>query len=214
MFINEVLLNIEKYYNALTLLFPQELKAFLEIFLWSFLVFLYVLLIWKFYHSISCRDIITLNLQQYNRSEHPVIAKLFGALLYFIEYILILPFLVFIWFSLFTLFLILLGENMELSSIIFLSIIIIASIRMSAYHNQAMAKEMAKILPFSLLAVMATNPKIFLNFNSVITQISKIPLFLKNVWVYWVFIILLELLLRVVYTIKIISFKRDSNSQQ
>src|SRR3989344_1832016 len=57
------------------------------------------LFIYKFYNSISKRNLIELNLRQYNYSSHPIASKFFAILLYLLEYMVIMPFLILLWFA-------------------------------------------------------------------------------------------------------------------
>ena len=137
--------------------FVSGLPAFvgqsLNLFLLVFVVVLFSIFIWVVHGFISRKNIIELNLNQYNTSEHPFFEKLLAGVLYFIEYIVVLPFLVFIWFSVFTFFLIILSEGtIAVEKILVISAVIISSIRITSYYSESLSKELAKLLPFNLLA--------------------------------------------------------------
>src|SRR3989339_817358 len=93
------------FYKSLVLTLPVWLMDFVNLFLLVFLIVIYSVFVWKFYRLISTKNLIELNLSQYNRSEHPVLTKLLAGTLYFVEYIVVLPFLIFFWFGDFTIFL-------------------------------------------------------------------------------------------------------------
>src|SRR3989338_5340150 len=103
-------------------------KIFTVAFFMSIIV-LYSIFVWKVYRAISRKDIISLNLAQYNSIEHPVYNKILGGVLYFIEYILILPFLVLFWYVLFAFVLLFFSENLSLEQILLLSAAVVGSIR-------------------------------------------------------------------------------------
>jgi len=184
-------------YDIIISKLPPFAQTFIELFLWSLLLFISAALIWKFYQSVSKKNILGLNLNKYNKSEHPLFAKLLAGIFYFIEYILILPFLIFIWFGAFTLLLILLAENLEIPTILQISVVIIAAIRMTAYYKEDLSKDLAKMLPFALLAIMITNPTFFTNFQAIIGNLAKIPQSLSQIGIFFGFIITLEVILRV-----------------
>src|SRR3989339_73649 len=94
---------------------------FINLFLLVLLIVIYSIFIWKFYRFISTKNLIELNLSQYNRSEHPVFTKLIAGTLYFVEYIVILPFLIFFWFITFAIFLIFLTEGFDVKAILMIS---------------------------------------------------------------------------------------------
>lgn len=182
-------------YNLFILTLPVWAQNFISLFLLVLLIFIYVIFIWKFYRFISTKNIISLNLNKYNKSEHPVAAKLFAGFFYFLEYIIILPFLIFFWFAAFTIFLILLTKDLEVGSLLIISATIIAAIRMTSYYKENLSRELAKLLPFTLLAISMLNPGFF-SIERVFSQLSQIPSFLNQIIYYLLFIITLELILR------------------
>ncbi len=176
---------------------PPFLGHFFNLAILVILVFLYALVIWKGYRILAKKDILELNLNQYNKTEHPFFTKLLAGVFYFVEYILILPLMIFISFGVFTILLIFLTENLNVSTLLLISAVIISAIRMCAYYNEDISRELAKILPFMLLAVSILNPKFF-DITRIITQFTQIPEFLSNIAIYLLFIVLLEIFLRVV----------------
>jgi len=138
-----------------------------------------------------------LDLNQYNTSEHPFLEKTIATFFYIIEYFLILPFLIFIWFSIFTLFLIFLTDNLELGALLLISAAILAAIRMTAYYHEDLSKDLAKLFPFTLLAISILNPNFF-SIERILNQFKEIPAFFNEIIIYLVFIIFLETILRFV----------------
>ena len=192
----EVIDSFIETYNLLIGKFPNFIQVFIELFLWSLLVFFYSWIIWVFYRSVSKKNLLGLNLNKYNKSQHPFFAKLLAGVFYFFEYILVLPFLIFLWFSAFTILLIILSEGLPVSTILLIAIVIIAAIRMTAYYKEDLSKDVAKVLPFALLGVMITNPNFFTNFQSIIQDLLSIPQFFGEIGIYLGFIISLEVILR------------------
>ena len=123
-------------YNNLVNFFPPYIGAFLNFLILVLFVVFLVFFLWKFYKFISKKNIIELNLNKYNKYEHPFLAKFIAGFFYIIEYIIILPFLIFFWFSIFTLFLMVLSQNQEISQILIISAVIIAAIRMTSYYKE------------------------------------------------------------------------------
>ena len=183
-------------YNILVQGMPGWAQNFVSLFLLIVLVFFYTLMVWKFYRFIATKNLLHLNLSQYNRSEHPVIMKLVAAFFYFLEYIIIVPFLVFFWYAAFTLFLIFLTDSLEIQALLIVSATIIGAIRMTSYYNQNLSKEVAKLLPFTLLAVAILDYTKIFNAERIFTQLSAIPDFFGSIAIYFLFILLLEIVLR------------------
>ena len=183
-------------YNYFISGLPTFVGQFLNLFLMVLTVVLFSVFIWKVHEFISRKNIIELNLNQYNKSEHPFFEKLLAGILYFVEYIIVLPFLVFVWFSVFTFFLIILSEGtIAVEKILVISAIIIASIRVTSYYSENLSKELAKLLPFNLLA-FAILYFSFFGVDKIIEHISRLPLFFESILIYFGFIIVLELILR------------------
>lgn len=185
---------IEVYKEFISFL-PKYIGDFFNLFILVLLIVLYALFIWKFYRFIAKKNILELNLNKYNKLEHPVTVKVLAVIFYFIEYIIILPFLIFFWFSIFTLFLIFLSENLEVIPLLVISATIIAAIRMTSYYKEDLARDLAKLLPFTLLAISILNPN-FLKIERILGHLSEIPSFFSQIIIYLLFIIILEMILR------------------
>lgn len=190
---------VSAYTNFIAAL-PAWVQQVVNVFLWIILIFIYAIIIWKFYRFIARKNIIGLNLNKYNRSEHPVVSKILGGTLYLVEYILILPILVFFWFAVFSILLILLAESLDVAKITLISAVIIGAIRLVAYtprYGQELAKEVSKLLPFTLLGISITRPDFVFDFTRVIQNIIQIPAFFEEIVLYLLFIIFLEMALRI-----------------
>jgi hypothetical protein len=141
---------------------------------------------------------MNLDLNRYNTSKHPFFTKLIAVVLYFIEYLIVLPFLIFVWFTVFATFLILLSDSLQIQTILFLSVTIIAAIRMISYipkNGNEVAQEVAKIIPYTLLAVFVLDPQFF-EFSRVLNHLVQLPALYNNVITYISFIFVLEVILR------------------
>jgi hypothetical protein len=174
---------------------PVWVHNFINILLLVVLVTIFCIFIWNIYTIISRKNIFNLNLNQYNQASHPALEKFLGVLFYFIEYIIIFPFFVFFWFLVFTFFLILLTKGLEVQSILMVSAIIIIAIRATAYYKEPLSRELAKLLPFTLLAVAMTE-KGFFNFEEIIGRLTQLPSFFGSILQYLLIIVILEIVLR------------------
>ncbi len=190
---------IIKLYHEFISFLPSPLGEFFNLLVLVLLIVLYSIFIWKFYRFISTKNFFGLNLSKYNKSQNPFFTKLLTGALYFLEYIIILPFLIFFWFSIFTLFLVILTATQEVSQILIISAAIIASIRIAAYYKEGLSREIAKLFPFTLLAITVLNPNTFSEvqyIEKIATHLSQIPSFFNQIGYYLLFIILLEIILR------------------
>jgi len=182
-------------YNHLFSDLPSWAHNSINIILLVVLVTLFCIFIWKIYTIISKKNILELNLKQYNKASHPALEKFLGALLYFVEYIIIFPFFVFFWFLVFTFFLILLTKGLGVQTVLMISAIIIIVIRATAYYKEELSRDLAKLLPLTLLAVAITE-KGFFNFEDIFGRFAQLPLFFENILGYLALIIFIEIILR------------------
>ncbi len=196
--VNSIASTIVGYYNNFIEYLPNYGKDFFNFLILVLLVVIYSIFIWKFYRFISRKNIIELNLNQYNKYKHDVLAKLVAGFLYFIEYIIILPFLIFFWYAIFTLLLIILSQSQDTSQILLISAVVIAAIRMTAYYKENLSQDVAKLLPLTLLAVSVLDPDLFIGsyFASLVNHLTRLPEFFVQIVYYLAFIIFLEILLR------------------
>ena len=186
-------------YNEFIATLPGFVGNFFNFLILVLLIVIYSVFIWKFYRFISTKNILGLNLNKYNKSEHPLFTKLFAGTLYFLEYIIILPFLIFFWFAIFTLFLVILTETQEISQILIISATVIAAIRMTSYYKENLSQEIAKLLPFTIIVISVLNPNFFSGtqyIEKIFSQLSQIPGFFSQILYYLGFIIILEVILR------------------
>jgi hypothetical protein len=191
----DIVSKIVELYNYLLYALPPWAQTFINLFLVVMVVVFYAFFIWKVYTSMAKKNILGLDLNKYNKSKHPFLTKIFAGLLYFVEYIIILPFLIFFWFGIFAIFLILLTESLTVSQILVVSAVIIVAIRIASYYKEKLAEDLAKLIPFTLLGVSLLNPAFF-NFEAILTRFQEVPAFFSQVFIYLIFIILFEIILR------------------
>lgn len=193
--IGNIAIELIGLYNDFISALPPSIAEFFNLIVLVLLVVLYSVFIWKFYRFVATKNILGLNLNKYNKSKHPLLTKILAGTLYLVEYIIILPFLIFFWFSIFTIFLIFLTENLDVHSLLIISATIIAAIRMTSYYNEDLSKDVAKLLPFTLLAISILNPNFF-SIERIFNHISELPKFFNQIMIYLAFIIILEIILR------------------
>jgi len=208
-FIEEVIIRILE----LTQQIPSPYNVLIFLFLFTLLIAIYAIFVWNFYQFISKKNIIELNLNQYNKTERPFFNKVLASTLYLIEYVFILPFIIFFVFIVFSgILLILAATEQNIDQILLIAAAVIATIRMTAYYRRDLAKDLAKMFPLMILTIFLITPNFF-NPDRIIGQISKISELTGNIFYYLVFIIGLELVLRG-FDLIISLFTGEDNSEQ
>ncbi len=188
--------NIIYFSNSIS----EEQKIIFNIIVYTLLILIYCILVWKFYGFLASRDIMQLNLNQYNYSEHPALEKVAAVILYIIEYLVILPFLIVFWFSIFSILLLVLSKSQNTLQILLISAAIIASIRITSYINEDLSKDIAKILPFTVLAQLILIYDL-IDFNTILSKIIEIPNLFSNIIIFIIFIFVVEFIFRISYLI-------------
>ncbi len=174
---------------------PQLWRDVATVLFFILLIVAYSVFFWKVYRAVARKDVLSLNLQKYNSFEHPTIEKVWAAFLYFIEYLLIFPFFIFFWFAVFALFLIVFSDGLGVHQALILSAAIVGAIRVCAYYKEDLSREIAKLLPFTILGIMILTPG-FLSIERAITSFTHVGEFIISVGYYLAVIILLEIVLR------------------
>ena len=160
-------------------------------------IVIYSVFVYFFYTFLAKKNIIELNLSKYNTSSHPTATKFFAIILYVLEYLILLPIVSFFWFTVLAIIIITLSSGLEIDTILLIAACLVASVRATSFVNENLSRDIAKLIPFTLLAIAITNP-VFFNFNSLVERFLGIPELLSNIPYYLFFIIAIELIMRVI----------------
>ena len=186
-------------YNSFVAIFPSGVGQGINVFVIAVAISLITLFIWYFYRTLSQKNLISLNLAQYNKVEHQGMSKFLAVVLYMLEYIVIMPFLILIWFTALSIFILVIAPQRTVSQVLTVTAAMVLSIRILAYGNTEISKDLAKLFPFITLSVFISTPGSFA-IDEIILKISGIPLLLVNIFYFILVILIIEILLRVVYT--------------
>ena len=193
-------------------IFPEDQKVLFSLIVYTILILIYSVFIWRFYKFLASREVIKLNLSQYNYSNHPFLEKFLAIVLYTLEYLIILPFLVLFWFAILSIFLLVLSESPDILQILLISAAIITSTRVTAYISEDLSKDIAKILPFTVLATFILGSSFF-DTNTVIDRIFQIPSLFGEILTFLIFIFIVEFIFRSGYSvIQLFSSKDEEES--
>ena len=110
------------------------------------------------------------------------------------KYTLAFPLITFVWFMFLSLFLVFLGDQ-PVAETMFVALAVVAAIRMTAYWDEGISEDLAKMLPLGLLAYFISNPAVLSTqiFEEKVYSITQVlPLSLE----FLLYIIILEWILR------------------
>lgn len=156
----------------------------------------YAIFIFKFYRFLAKKDIFKLDLAKYNQSVHAGIKKFFSALFYIFKYLFLFPIVVFIWFAFLGLLLVFLSRRGNVEQVLLIAISLVGAIRVCAYYSEDLSRDLSKMLPFALLGVFIVDATYF-DLGQSISAIFSLPTHWKLLTYYFLFIIFLEFILRI-----------------
>lgn len=155
----------------------------------------YLIIIWHFYRFIAKRDCFKIS-----EVGHP---KLFG----FLKYFFFFPFVAIIFFLGFSMLLLFLTRSIKVDMVLSTSFAIVLAIRITAYYNEDLSKDVAKMLPFALLGIFLVDPSYF-NFDVTMSNFNSLPQHVNTIALFIFFTIFVEWILRALLTIRYIIFPK------
>ena len=139
----------------------------------------YAIIIWHFYRNLAKKEIFK--------------KKSTGG--YIVKYLILFPLVSFLWFLVLSVFMFFLAKNMSIENVLLVSITIVSAVRASAYYNENLSKDLAKMIPFALLGIFIVEPTYF-SMGLVIQRITTFPTLFPLVLRYLLFVYVLEIILR------------------
>ncbi|MFH0711881.1 MAG: hypothetical protein V1889_02115 [archaeon] len=190
-----VIADITNFLNDMTTVFSSRTNLLFILAFFTTVIVIYSVFVFNFYRFLAKKNIIELNLNQYNQYSNPAAVKFFAVIFFTIEYLILLPILTFFWFTILSILTLILAKELEINTVLLISAALVASVRATAYVNEDLAKDLAKMLPFTLLAIAITTAGFF-NIGNLVSRISEIPSLFSNIPYYLLFIVAVELIMR------------------
>ncbi|MCK4996670.1 hypothetical protein KAS08_00050 [Candidatus Pacearchaeota archaeon] len=103
----------------------------------------------------------------------------------------------FFWFGILAIFLLVISEGMSTNAVLLVSAALVAAVRATAHMSENLSQDLAKMLPFTLLSISITTAAGFFDAANLTARISEIPTLFNNVPYYLLFIVGVELVMRV-----------------
>ena len=160
-------------------------------------IVIYGVFVFHFYRFLARKDIFQLDLSKYNESGHPALRKTVSVIFYFIKSLVMFPLFVAFWFVTLAGLMLVMGRGQSIDGIMLGAMGVVATIRVCAYYNTALATDIAKILPFALLGIMLIDSTLVQIPESAETiQVASARI--ETVAYYLIAVVALEFLLRIV----------------
>ena len=122
---------------------------------------LYAVFVFKFYRFVAARDMFAMNLSRYEESRYRWLRRVLHVVMYLTKYLVVFPAVAFLWFAVFTLILTFLSKGRPITDILLIALATVTAIRVTAYYNEDLSRDLAKILPFAVLALFLIDASFF-----------------------------------------------------
>jgi hypothetical protein len=175
--------------------FNKELNLVFVLLFFTTVIVIYSIFVFYFYRFLAKKNILELNLNQYNNYDNPSIVKFFAMIFFFLEYILLLPIVTFFWFAVLAILITLIAKDISTGTILLISAALIASVRVTSYISNKLSTDLAKMVPFTFLAIAITTAGFF-NVQSLMMRITEIPNLFNDILYFLLFIVMVEIVMR------------------
>ena len=175
--------------GAFSVLFP--------LFIFIFGITLYSIFVFSFYRFLARENIFHLNLSRHSESLSGLIKHFSKVLFYILEYLFIFPLFILFWAGVLSLMIFLMDPGQHIQNVLFISMAFVASVRITAYYNEQLSQDLAKLLPFTFLVILLIDISSF-SATDTLASFRMIPLVWKHFIYYFIFIVCLEFLLRII----------------
>lgn len=162
---------------------------------------LYSVFVFKFYRFLAKRDIFEIDYSKYGKDLAGTASKFVLSILDVLNYVFLFPLFAIFWFLAIVVLLALLSKNQSVESILLISISLVTAVRVTAYYNEDLSKDLAKMLPFALLGIFLVDMTFF-SLEISVNTLTRVPLHAGRIIYYCLFVVLLEIVLRVLYRVK------------
>ena len=113
----------------------------------------YAIFIFNFYRFVGRKDLFEFDLSRYQQSKHRALRVTFHFVTYVGKYLILFPVIAFAWFAILTTLLAFLARGQTINDILLISMAVLSAIRVTAYYNEDLSRDLSKILPFAMLGV-------------------------------------------------------------
>ena len=151
--------------------------------------------IFNLHRSMSVRNALGIDLSGLRRSERPLFILLY-CLAYLALYGLVFPLLAYVWFWVLVVMLAFLYNTKEPQELLLIGMAVLTAVRVTAYYNEDLSKDISKILPYGLLGIFLVNLGRF-DLQESVSLLDCVAAEEDIAFYYWVYISSQELVLRI-----------------
>lgn len=175
-------------------------KTYPELLIFTLGLFVYAVSIYVFYKHLSKRDLFRLNLREYDGEKGAIanVKKAGSVLLYIVRYGIVFPLYVGLWFAMLTILLFVMAKNVGVRELAIIALSLVSAVRITAYLSEELAQDLAKLIPFALLALFLSDPTFF-TWDLLIERFGGLSALIWEILKFLSFSIILEWGLRIIY---------------
>ncbi len=155
----------------------------------------YALFVFRFYRFVAARDMFGLDLSRYQESTFRPMRVFLHVVMYVVKYMALFPVFAFFWFAVLTVILSLLSKEESFPDILLMALVTVSAIRVTSYLSEDLSRDLAKILPFAVLAIFIIDASFFTVGES-LDVLRGVRDHSEDILYYLVFLIALEFALR------------------
>lgn len=158
----------------------------------------YAVFVFNFYRFVAARDMFKFNLSGSDAERGSVIGSLTHLVWYVVRYVILFPAFAFFWFAVLTLVLAFLSKDRSPDTILLISLATVSAIRVTAYYNEDLARDLAKMLPLAVLSFFIISANSLDAIGS-LTALRELDEQLTTIFYYLLFLVALEFSLRLIF---------------
>lgn len=157
----------------------------------------YAIFVFKFYRFVAARDMFEFNLSRYENSRFRPVRVFLHLVMYVGKYIVLFPVFALFWFAGLTVILAFLSQDRSFSNTLLMALATVSAIRVTAYLSQDLSRDLAKLLPFAVLATFLIDASFFTIADS-LDALWEVENYIDDIIYYVAFLIALEFALRII----------------
>ncbi len=174
---------------------------------------LYAMFIFKFYRFVASRDMFALDFSRYEESRYRWLRRVLHVFTYIAKYLIVFPAFAFFWFAVLTLILAFLSKDRPITDVLLIALATVSAIRVAAYYNEDLSRDLAKILPFAVLGIFLIDASFF-QIGESLNVLREANDYRELILYYLLFLVGVEFVLRILMGVALFLFRDTSRAAQ
>ena len=156
---------------------------------------IYAIFVFKYYRFVASKDMFGLDLSRFEERSFRWARSILHVILYAVKYLMVFPVFAFFWFAVITLILAFLAKDQSFFETLLVALATVSAIRVTAYYDEDLSRDLAKILPFAVLAIFLIDASFF-SIRESLDILKEAGDYSEKIVYSLAFLVLLEIVLR------------------